>query len=157
MTIRWTIPSHVMEDTRRAFLRGRHEVFAVWTAPLVVPNDAIEVRRCVIPEQTPGMTPSGVYVHIAGSELARIAFENFSHQQRSVIQLHTHPGYDVSMSNLDREWEVVRHMGALSIIVPHYGVQGLVGFPGVNVYERERDDWRLWTRDEVAARLQVLP
>ena len=47
------------------------------------------------------------------------------------------------MSLLDREWEVVRDIGALSIIVPNHGKNGLDGFPGVNIYEKEEDDWAL--------------
>jgi hypothetical protein len=96
-----------------------------------------------------------VWVHIAGQELQRIQLDNFQRKERSIIQLHTHPGANVNMSQLDKEWEVVRHMGALSIIVPFYGTRGLNLFDGANVYEREGDDWRLWPRSETAERLVV--
>lgn len=157
MTTEWIIPRPVLDDTLRAFRRGRHEVFVLWTAALDQPGPTVEVRRCVTPEQKPGITALGVFVHIEGKELARIAFDNFSRQERAVVQLHTHPGDDVEMSRLDREWEVVRHVGALSVIVPHYGARGLNRFPGVNVYEREPSDWRLWDPREVATRLRISP
>lgn len=155
---RWKIPQAVVADTEHAFRRGQHEVFAIWTASneatLNVPIDAA-LLRCVVPHQTPGVTPTGVWVHIAGSELQRIQLDNYRRQERSVVQLHTHPGANVRMSQLDRDWEVVRHVGALSIIVPFYGAGGLRLHDAANVYEREADDWRLWSRSEACERLVV--
>ena len=29
---KWNMPRHVVDDTERAFLRGTHEVFVIWTA-----------------------------------------------------------------------------------------------------------------------------
>ena len=153
----WNIPIDVLHETQQAFRRGSHEVFVLWTAPLNQKGSDCQIKRCVVPEQRPGVGPSGgVYVHIAGEELSRVQFNNFDNGEKSVVQLHTHPGSNVRMSKLDRKWEVVNHIGALSIIVPFYGVRDLVGFHGVNVYEREPDDWRLWTPTEVAKRLAVV-
>jgi len=153
----WKIPQSVMNQTMASFKVGHHEVFAIWTA--AVADDAVttaEIQRCIIPQQTPGASPTGVWVHIPGAELQRIQLDNFRNKERGVIQLHTHPGRDVTMSALDREWEVVRHVGALSIIVPHYGLQGLQLYEGANVYEREDGDWRLWSRAEAKARLETV-
>lgn len=151
----WRVPKTVVRDTETAFRRGLHEVFAIWTSPLSPASDVCDVRRCIIPEQHPGATPQGVFVHIAGAELSRIQVDNFTRQERSSIQLHTHPTGDVRMSQLDRQWEVVKHEGALSIIVPSYCRQSLDRFRGVNVYEREGSDWRLWEANEIAARLVI--
>lgn len=151
----WKIPRQVVAETEQAFLRGKHEVFAIWVAPRANSVAQAAVTRCIVPAQTPGVTPTGVWVHIAGQELQRIQLDNFKYKERSVVQLHTHPGANVDMSKLDRDWEVVRHIGALSIIVPFYGTLGLTLFEQANVYEREDDDWRLWPRHEVAARLEL--
>jgi len=158
MTIqRWDVPRRVIDETAQAFARGHHEVFVFWTAALGDQSEACSICRCVVPAQRPGATPDGVYVHIAGAELSRVQFDNFDRGERSVAQLHTHPAADVRMSDLDRQWEVVTHGGALSIIVPSYGTHGLVGFPGVNVYEREGQTWRLWSSDETSRRLRIMP
>jgi proteasome lid subunit RPN8/RPN11 len=150
----WSIPDVVLEQTENAFLIGKHEVFVIWTAAASPePPPVANVLRCIVPQQQPGETPNGVYVHIAGSELQRIQVDNYKKGERSVVQLHTHPGSDVEMSDLDREWEVVRHVGALSIIVPFYGRRGLDSFGGANVYEREEAGWRLWTPSETSTRL----
>ncbi|MHA6823929.1 hypothetical protein ACQUKI_20695 [Ralstonia pseudosolanacearum] len=155
----WTIPQAVVTQTEAALLSGRHEVFAIWTAPYDREQHSgvsANITRSIIPAQTPGETADGVYVHIAGSELQRIQLDNYRRNERSVVQLHTHPGADVRMSSLDRKWEVVRHVGALSIIVPFYGMRGLSLVEGANIYERELDDWRLWSRQEAAERMVLL-
>ena len=108
---KWVIPSAVATQTERALLVGQHEVFCMWTAAAgnAISDEATgsaEVLRCVVPAQTPGETPSGVWVHIAGQELQRIQMDNYHRQERSIVQLHSHPGANVQMSELDREWEV---------------------------------------------------
>lgn len=154
--VSWEIPSTLLEETTSAFNSGAHEVFVIWTAPLQQTNSVCKIRRCVVPQQAPGFSADGVYVHIEGIELSRIQFDNYDRGERSVVQLHTHPSADVRMSLLDRAWEVVSHIGALSIIVPFYGKAGLRGFPDVHVYERELDDWRQWNRIEIEQRLRVI-
>ena len=153
MTQRWCVPETILFETEQAFRRGAHEVFVMWAAPCPANGAQVPISRCVVPEQRAGKTALGVYVHIEGAELSRIQIENFRKRERSAVQLHTHPGANVEMSELDREWEVVAHVGALSIIVPYYGRYGLRGFPGANVYEREQHDWRLWSVEEAQSRL----
>ena len=152
----WDIPSHLLEEMAQAFTAGRHEIFVLWTAPLYSAGSVCAIRRCIVPRQEPGFSAAGAYVHIDGSELSRIQFENYDRGERSVVQLHTHPSTNVNMSLLDREWEVVKHVGALSIIVPSYGSAGLKGFLVVQVYERESANWRLWVRAEVEKRLRIV-
>lgn len=153
----WKIAQEVARQTEQALLAGEHEVFVIWTSikSSTPPQTPMDVDRCIVPAQKPGVTDDGVWVHIEGGELQRIQIENFREGRRSVIQLHTHPGADVRMSQLDRTWEVVRHVGALSIIVPYYGRCGLLFGNGANIYEREEDDWRLWSAKEVQERLVI--
>ena len=153
----WRIPASVIATTEAALRSGAHEVFVLWTASLsVATTETMPISRAIVPAQQASATATGVYVHVEGSELARIQFDNFERRERNVVQLHTHPGHNVGMSPLDREWEVVRHVGALSIIVPYYGRRPLAGFSGVNVYERDERDWRLLAPDEVARRLAIV-
>ncbi|MBI2412876.1 MAG: hypothetical protein HYV24_06680 [Deltaproteobacteria bacterium] len=152
----WLIPKNILDETTLTLTKGSHEIFVIWTSSLKATGPICEIRRCIVPAQQPGATLHGVYVHISGQELNRIQFDNFEKNERSIIQIHTHPSNDVQMSALDKSWEVVNHIGALSIIVPVYGKKGLYGFPGVNVYEREKNGWRLWTFDEIKKRLQVI-
>lgn len=154
---RWDIPEEIINKTTTAFTAGRHEVFVIWTAPLEPVEKICKIKRHVVPIQRPGSSSwGGVYVHIEGAELSRIQFDNYDRLERSVVQLHTHPSNDVLMSALDREWEVVKHVGALSIIVPNYGINDLHNFYGAAVYEREISDWRLWSHKEVRRRLRIV-
>ena len=125
-------------------------------APVLLPEGAAADLRPEGPLRASQLTAEGVWVHIEGCELQRIQLDNFRAGRRSMIQLHTHPSADVRMSNLDRAWEVVRHVGALSIIVPHYCRFGLQLGTSANIYEREEDDWRLWSTSEARERLVVV-
>ena len=129
----------------------------LWTTALAEDDGVCRILRCIVPEQKPGRTGLGVYVRIEGRDLARMQYENFDRKERSIVQLHTHPSADVRMSHLDRQWEVVSHVGALSVIVPRYGRDGLGGFPGVAVYERETLDWRRWSEADLATRFRIIP
>lgn len=155
---KWKVSAEVIRQTERAMRVGAHEVFVIWSANQLDSGDhkLTLVDGCIVPAQTPGVTADGVWVHIEGRELQRIQLDNFKMGRRSVIQLHTHPSTDVRMSQLDRNWEVVRHVGALSIIVPKYCRDGLQLFNGANIYEREDDDWRLWSLAEAQDRLVVV-
>lgn len=153
--IMWHVPKKVLDETASALASRDSEVFVIWTAPIQMSDNMCRISRCVIPKQDAGFM-LGAYVHIEGTELSRIVFENYKRGERSVVQIHTHPSKNVTMSSLDREWEVVNHVGALSIIVPNYCKSGLDGFPGVNVYEREARDWRLWQKGEVKKHLIIV-
>ena len=154
--LKWEIPKAVLSDTARILASKDLEVFVIWTAPLDIINNTYQISRLIVPEQDSHREIGREYVHIYGKELSRIAFDNYGRQEKSVIQIHTHPSANVEMSSLDREWEVVRDKGALSIIVPNHGKNGLDGFPGVNIYEKEADDWRLWDKDEFLTRFTLV-
>ena len=151
----WEISKNILNETTKILASKRSGVFVLWTAPLELANNVCKISRYIIPEQDSHNGLEGAYVHIEGTELSRIVFDNHSKNERSVIQIHTHPSKNVEMSLLDREWEVVKHTGSLSIIVPSYGKYGLNNFPGVNVYEKEENDWRLWTHDEINKRFKI--
>lgn len=154
----WHVDREVIARTERALRVGDHEVFTIWTSvkPVTPQQGPLLVDGCIVPAQAPGASAGGVWVHIEGNELQRIQLENFQVGRRSVIQLHSHPGADVRMSELDRAWEVVRHVGALSIIVPFFGRGGLALTDGASVYEREEEDWRLWPANEVQERMVLV-
>lgn len=114
------------------------------------------IRRAIVPEQESHAGIRGAHVHVHGSELARIAFDNHDRGERSIAQIHTHPSADTAMSALDVQWEVVVHPGALSIIVPDYCRGGPASFGRASVYERVRGGrWRLWGAGEMERRVEV--
>lgn len=153
--ITWIIPKKILNETEIALRSKPLEVFVFWTSSIHKTYPECKISRLIVPQQD-AHNEWGHYVHIDGSELSRITFENYDNQERNVIQIHTHPSSNVNMSALDREWEVVTHVGALSIIVPNFCKNGLTNFQGVNIYEREENDWRLWKPDEIKKRMKVI-
>lgn len=176
----WVVPRKVVDETVGALSSMESEVFVLWTAPkepartresrsragrilgrlraaLPVPGRrSIAISRAIVPVQDTHAGADGAYVHIAGSELRRIGFDNYERGERNAVQIHTHPSPSTRMSELDRKWEVVTHVGALSIIVPDYCSNGLESFRSASVYEREAGGrWRLWGAGEFKRRLRV--
>jgi len=131
---------------------GRGERTALWqfTEP---PGALMTVRRVVTPAQESIHTPFGHLVHVTGAELARVQLDAYRLGLRTWVQLHTHPASDVRMSDTDREWAIADFPGALSVIVPRFARDGLIGWPGVAVHERHDDGWRRWTRREILTNL----
>ena len=146
----------MLSDTAKILASKDLEVFVIWAAPLKIINNTYQISRLIVPEQYSHKELGLEYVHIYGMELSRIVFDNYGRREKSVIQIHTHPSVSAEMSLRDMEWEVVRDRGALSIIVPNHGKNGLDGFPGVNIYEKETDGWRLWDKDEYLARFVIV-
>lgn len=139
--------------TVKALSSRDEEAFVLWTAPL---GNECTVTRAVVPRQDAHEGVHGAHVHVPGEELRRIAFDNYRRGEMSVAQIHTHPADDTSMSALDREWEVVTHPGALSIIVPRYCMDGLSSLMNASVYERARDGrWNRWRPEEFEARVSM--
>lgn len=148
------VPRHLVDETARA-LMGRGERTALWQ--FTEPADGVMiVRRIVTPAQESIQTSFGHLVHVTGVELARVQLDAYRLGFRTWVQLHTHPGSDVRMSDTDREWAIADFPGALSIIVPHFGRNGLIGWPGVAVHERHEAGWHRWTRREILANLVVV-
>lgn len=177
----WVVPKRVVDGTVGTLSRMESEVFVLWTAPKgpsrsrggggtrvgrilgrlraafpALGRRRIAISRMVVPEQDTHAGADGAYVHIPGRELRRIEFDNYGRGERNVVQIHTHPSSNTCMSELDREWEVVTHVGALSIIVPDYCRRGLESFRSASVYEREEGGrWRLWGAGEFERRVRT--
>lgn len=175
----WVVPKKVVDETVGALSSIESEVFVLWTASKepaspresrgragilgrlraalpVLGRRSIAISRAIVPEQDTHADADGAYVHIAGSELRRIGFDNYERGERNAVQIHTHPSSSTRMSELDREWEVVTHVGALSIIVPDYCGNGLESFSKASVYEREAGGrWRLWGAGEFERRVRM--
>ena len=176
----WLVPQKVVDDTVGALSGRDAEVFVLWTTALepgrgsedgtlagrivgrlraalpFLGRGKCTVCRAIVPEQDSHVGAGGAHVHIHGKELRRIEFDNYERGERNAVQIHTHPSDDTRMSALDREWEVVMHAGALSIIVPDYCRGGIESFRSASVYEREVGGrWRLWGAGEFERRVRI--
>jgi hypothetical protein len=150
---RFIVPSVVIAETTRALRGTDGERTALWQGP--VDETPVRIVRAVVPEQRSIRSSASHAVHVAGAELARIQFDAHDLGLRTWIQLHTHPSRHVGMSELDVQWAIVDFPGAVSIIVPSFGEHGLSEWPGVAAYERDDVGWRLWTRRQMLASIEV--
>lgn len=148
------VPRRLLVATTDALRKDVGERTVLWQVA-EPPDELMTVRQLVTPAQEAIVTPTGHLVHVAGAELARIQLEAYRMGMRTWVQLHTHPGRNVQMSETDRAWAIADFPGALSLIVPHFAKDGLVGWPGVAVHERQEDGWRKWASDEVEKYLVV--
>ena len=150
----FSIPLNIVHATEEALRLDGAERTAIWQ--LAEPSDPeMTVRRLIVPLQEPIVTAHGHLVRVPSSELARMQFDAYDAGFRTWIQLHTHPGINVCMSDTDVAWAIADFLGALSIIVPTFGRDGLSSWTGVGVYERGDDGWREWGTDESRTRLLV--
>lgn len=144
----------ILDETASALRDPDGEQTVLWQ---VAAEPAIEawVARHVVPAQHAIRSERGYTVHVDGSELARIQFEAHDLRLRTAVQLHTHPSANVAMSDLDVAWAIADFPGAVSIIVPRFGVLGLVGWPGVAAYERNEDGWSAWSSRQLTDSIRV--
>jgi hypothetical protein len=110
-------------DATLAILRscgsGRRECMAYWTAPPGIHD----VARVVHPRH------SATYASIAvDGDWATAFFDGLpSLGERTVAQIHTHPGAFVRHSDTDDEHVLVPVAGFVSIVVPRFGRDGFGG------------------------------
>jgi hypothetical protein len=137
------------DDALRRAGRKRHEAFVLWTG--VVEGSAFLVRNAHMPKQTGYRSEDGVCVRVDGEELHRLNVWLFKHAEILGVQVHSHPT-DAYHSETDDSYPIATTVGALSIVVPHYGRIGVRG-GGIAVY---RLNARCWNRVGDRARGDLL-
>ena len=107
----------VLEETLRELAkRGWHrtERVALWLAQRR--EDSITVQEVYVPQYE----ASCDYFHIPRASMATL-MEHLRDKRLMIgAQLHTHP-LEAFHSAADDRWAIVRHAGALSIVIPHFG------------------------------------
>ena len=110
-------PRQRVEETL-ALLReaGRegHECVVFWLSERPVMPGAI-IREVYRPEQR----AVRYMFHIPPAGMTGLMGHLRAHKSGLAAQVHSHPG-SAFHSRADDEWAVVRHEGALSIVVPHF-------------------------------------
>jgi hypothetical protein len=76
---------------------------------------------------------------VEGSELHRLNVWLFEHGEELAVQVHSHPT-DAYHSDTDDAYPIVAIRGGLSIVVPDFARDGLLGH-GVAYYRLGREGW----------------
>jgi hypothetical protein len=98
---------------RRGGLRQEERV-ALWlsTAALRSPTSIVEVYE---PDQIAAID----YFRLPPESMRALMGHLKATRRRIVAQIHTHPGRAFH-SDVDAEWAIVRHVGALSLVLPRF-------------------------------------
>lgn len=128
-----------------------HERVALWLAPVSRnPNRVSEVFE---PEQETAKDFFRLPPHSMATLMTRLR----TGRLKVVAQIHTHPGRAYH-SDVDAEWAIVRHVGALSLVLPRFAhATTLENFQKqVMTYECAPDgDWILVPNTGSKARLEI--
>lgn len=130
------------------------ERVALWLAPA----SSTGVSRIVElhePEQDVSVDRFYLPPHSLRALLARLR----QGRLKIAAQIHTHPGRAFH-SDADAEWAIVRHVGALSLVLPRFAIKTTVAtfFDEVKTYELSgANEWELTPNQGPAARVLVMP
>ncbi len=103
---------------------GGHEVFVLWGAR--VQDSVLRFGSVLMPEQTAYRTSQGLLVTVEGSALFSVNKTLYERNEILAAQVHSHPT-DAYHSDTDDCFSLVTLTGALSVVVPFFGREGLAG------------------------------
>lgn len=116
MQCRVRIASDVVDDTLellRAAGSSRHEGIVLWLGS--DREGAVCVREAYVPVHTSGSD----YFHIPPGGMDQLLNHLDSTGTFVAAQVHSHP-FEAFHSQADDAWAIVRHCGALSLVVPYF-------------------------------------
>jgi hypothetical protein len=141
-----------IEELRRGG-RARTERFVLWLAR----KTQTEVIVCE--PYVPDYEASSDYFRIGRPAMARLMEHLRENELMIGAQLHTHPG-KAFHSQADDRWAIVRHVGALSIVLPSFArkTTGANFFVEAKVYALSlRNRWTEVPQEKVHRHLEVTP
>jgi hypothetical protein len=134
------VPSDIARQTDvqlRAAGRKRVECFVLWSG--VREQNRFQIRTAHVPRQTAYRLSEGLCVRVDGDELHRLNVWLFEHHEQLAVQVHSHPT-DAYHSETDDTFPIVTVRGALSLVVPDFGLGGVRG-DGVASYRLGASGW----------------
>jgi hypothetical protein len=117
------ILDQTLEVVREA---GRHggEAFVVWGGQMAEDQKTLAFTSCLIPRQTAHTTPNGLLVTVEGDALFEINQALYRRGEVLAAQVHSHP-QEAYHSDTDDCFSLVTLKGALSVVIPRFGVDGI--------------------------------
>lgn len=120
--IRRTVVDETIDVLREAGQQGL-EAFVLWGARLD-PEDTLDFRSAIVPRQTAHRTASGLLVTVEGEALFSVNKTLYERGEILAAQVHSHPT-NAFHSDTDDCYSLVTLVGALSIVLPDFGRDGL--------------------------------
>jgi hypothetical protein len=116
---RYRVPHRILLATVQALRdesAGRRESVALWQGRVLDETHA-EVTKLHVPRQVTGP----LHFNVPIEERLRLARLVSAEDEFILIQLHTHPR-EAFHSEVDDRLAITKHMGAISIVVPDFGM-----------------------------------
>lgn len=149
------ISNRLIEQTILELQQGggrRHERVVLW---LGVSAAVIRVSEVFVPQQE----TASDYFHIPRQGMAELMQLLRERDLMIAAQVHSHP-YEAFHSKADDEWAIVRHVGALSFVLPHFALEtSLDSFTtdAVLFELNEHNQWLEVFGAEMSTRLLITP
>ncbi|MBS0505255.1 MAG: Mov34/MPN/PAD-1 family protein [Proteobacteria bacterium] len=141
-----------IEALRRGGRIGQERV-ALWLAPAAA-RDPVSILEVYEPEQEAEFD----YFRLPPESMRSLLSHLATTRQRIVAQIHTHPG-TAYHSKADAKWAIVRHLGALSLVLPRFARSTTPGnfLSEAKIYECTGDgEWSVCASLGPAAPLEVI-
>lgn len=145
---KFVVPEHVVRATDQQLrLAGQVgcERFVLWSG--VQDGEKFNIRTAHVPAQTAYKLPDGLCVRVEGTDLHRLNVWLFEHGEELAVQVHSHPT-DAYHSYTDDAYPIVAIRGGLSIVVPDFAREGILG-QGVAYYRLAASGWDELSLEEI--------
>lgn len=136
------LPTAILQDTLTRLREGgrrRHERVVLWLAP-AAGGAATTIQEAYEPQQETAKDAFYLPPHSLQALMERL----HRGRLRVVGQIHTHPKAAFH-SKADAEWAIVRHVGALSLVLPRFAATTTVANFLDEVKTYQLSETRLWT------------
>lgn len=117
---RYRIPAPILPATAQALRNegnGVREAVALWQGR-VLSEEVAEITKLHVPRQLTGP----LHFNVPLDERLRLVREVSKEDQYILVQLHTHPR-QAFHSDVDDRLAITKHTGAISIVVPDFGLR----------------------------------
>jgi len=125
-------------DALRRAGKDGFELIILWSG--ISSGPTFTVMNIHAPRQYAIRADVGALAQVPGEELHRLNVWLLDRRQVIGAQVHSHPG-EAYHSNTDNEFAIVTLLGGLSIVVPHFGLDGVRG-PGSAAFRLAADGWQ---------------
>jgi hypothetical protein len=152
--IKYKVPLPILQATADALRRvgeGRKEAVALWQGKILSDTEA-QVSKLLIPRQITGPR----HFNIPMDERLRIMDEINKVVEFILIQLHTHPK-EAFHSEADDRYAVTKHLHAISIVVPDFGMRWAGNLAHASVHlNLGRGVWQTLATGDVARLFEII-
>jgi hypothetical protein len=150
-------PRHILATTLAILRCGgerQQERVALWLSS-AAPRSPAPIVEVYEPNQVADID----YFRLPPAAMRTLMDHLKSTRRRIVAQIHTHPG-KAFHSDVDAEWAIIRHVGALSLVLPRFAVTTTPEnfLEQVMTYTyTPRGDWEHCENAGPSRRIEVLP